>query len=185
MSGRLVYVIGSSGVGKDTVLAGLRASLPAGSRVAFVPRAITRPADAGGEHHVALSPAEFAVRRDAGLFALHWDSHGLSYGVGREIDLWMEAGLTVIVNGSRAYLNEALRRYPTLLPVVITASQATLRARLQARGRETASQIDQRLARADALSVDVAHAVRIDNTGPVEHAVEQLRKLLCPIGAET
>ena len=81
----LYYVIGPSGAGKDSVLGWLRTHLPADGRVLFAHRYITRPATAGGENHVELSVAEFALRRDAGLFCLHWASHGLHYGVGREV----------------------------------------------------------------------------------------------------
>ena len=60
--------------------------------VAFAHRYITRPAEVGGENHVALSRAEFALRRAHGLFAFHWQAHGNDYGIGREIDAWRAAG---------------------------------------------------------------------------------------------
>ncbi|MGC2855393.1 phosphonate metabolism protein/1,5-bisphosphokinase (PRPP-forming) PhnN [Novispirillum sp. DQ9] len=175
MSGRLIYVMGPSGAGKDTLLAGLRATLPAGAAVTFAHRYITRPADAGGENHVALSAAEFALRLERGLFALHWDSHGLRYGIGREIDLWMAAGLTVVVNGSRGAMDEALLAYPDMRPVAITADPAVLRARLEARGRETAAEIAERLARAAAFPLDHPAIARVDNSGAVADAVARLR----------
>ena len=71
--------------------------------IAFAHRYITRPADAGGENHVALSRAEFALRRAHGLFAFHWQAHGNDYGIGREIQAWRAAGLTVVVSGSREH----------------------------------------------------------------------------------
>ena len=81
MQGRLIAVMGPSGAGKDALIAYARAkSDPA--QVIVAHRYITRPAGAGGENHVALSAAEFAARRAAGLFALAWESHGLAYGVG-------------------------------------------------------------------------------------------------------
>lgn len=178
MSARLVYVMGPSGAGKDTLLSGLRDSLPAGAAVAFAHRYITRPADAGGENHVALGPQEFALRLERGLFALHWDSHGLRYGIGREIDLWMDAGLTVVVNGSRGALDKALLRYPAMLPVAITARPDVLRARLEARGRESAAEIDERLARAAAFPLDHPAIVAVDNSGAVADAVAHLRAVV-------
>lgn len=178
MSARLVYVMGPSGAGKDTLLSGLRAGLPAGTPVAFAHRYITRPADAGGENHVALNDAEFALRLERGLFALHWDSHGLRYGIGREIDLWLAAGLTVVVNGSRGALEEALLRYPAMLPVAITARPEVLRARLESRGRETAAEIAERLARAAAFPLDHPAIVAVDNSGTVADAVARLRAVV-------
>jgi ribose 1,5-bisphosphokinase len=101
MSGRLVAVMGPSGAGKDALIAYARPRLDP-ARIMLGHRYITRPADAGGENHVRLSPAEFAARRAAGLFALSWESHGLGYAIGGELDLWLGRGLVVVVNIARA-----------------------------------------------------------------------------------
>ena len=71
VQGPLVYVMGPSGAGKDSVMGRARALLPADAPVVFAHRYITRPAETGGENHVALSAAEFALRRTHGLFAFH------------------------------------------------------------------------------------------------------------------
>ena len=84
MTGPLVYVMGPSGAGKDSVLGRARAMLSIDLPVVFAHRYITRPVDAGGENHVALSHAEFALRRAHGLFAFHWQAHGNDYGIGLE-----------------------------------------------------------------------------------------------------
>ncbi len=165
MSGRLVYVMGPSGAGKDTLLAHAKAHLQ-GTSVLFAHRYITRAADAGGENHVALQPEEFAWRETQGLFALAWHSHGLSYGIGREIDLWLTQGATVVVNGSRAHCGAACAAYPGSLIVLIEAQPEVLAKRLAARGREDEAQVRARLARQPAFEVpDGAQLMRIDNSG--------------------
>ena len=58
--GTLFYVVGASGAGKDSLLAYARAALGGGTPVFFAHRYITRPAEAGGENHVALSKAAMA-----------------------------------------------------------------------------------------------------------------------------
>jgi len=151
MSGTLFYVIGASGAGKDSLLRAARTELATenviGENVIFAHRYITRPVELAGENHIALSPQEFRTRQHAGLFALHWHSHALDYGLGIEINAWLERGFNVVMNGSRAYLDEAARRYPeTLVPVLVRVSPEILRARLKARGRENTAQIDERLA---------------------------------------
>ena len=73
---------------RTSVLERARALLSADLPIAFAHRYITRPADVGGENHVALSRAEFALRRAHGLFAFHWHAHGNDYGIGREIHAW-------------------------------------------------------------------------------------------------
>ena len=57
--------------GPDSVLARARALIPSDLPVAFAHRYITRPADAGGENHVALSEVEFERLRALDLFIFH------------------------------------------------------------------------------------------------------------------
>jgi ribose 1,5-bisphosphokinase len=146
----LIAVVGPSGAGKDTLMAGARAALAQDARFRFVRRAITRPAEAGGEDHEALSEADFAARRAAGGFALSWAAHGLHYGIPRNIEEDIAARRVVIANLSRAVLPEAGARY-RLRVLNITAPMEVLAARLAARGRETTADIAARLAREVAL----------------------------------
>ncbi|GAA0592749.1 phosphonate metabolism protein/1,5-bisphosphokinase (PRPP-forming) PhnN [Caenispirillum bisanense] len=181
--GRLVYILGPSGAGKDTLIDLARAALDGGAPVVFAHRYITRPANAGGEAHVALTAAEFDLRARHGLFALTWDSHGLRYGIGREIDLWLDAGLTVVVNGSRGHLPQAAERYPDMVPVVIRVGLDELRRRLIARGRETPEQILERLARAAAFQVEHPALVTLDNSGPAVEGGRALEAVLRTVAA--
>ncbi|WP_321897235.1 phosphonate metabolism protein/1,5-bisphosphokinase (PRPP-forming) PhnN [Burkholderia cepacia] len=178
---RLVYVVGPSGAGKDTLLGYARERL-AGSRVIFAHRYITRDADAGGENHVALGQEEFECRSELGLFVLQWSSHGLRYGIGIEVEAWMERGFTVVVNGSREYLREALTRYPALTAVHVVAQPEILSARLASRGRETVDEVRARLARQVPL-VAPPHLklATIDNSGSVEVAGRALIELLSAV----
>lgn len=171
--GRLIYVMGASGAGKDSVIGEAKRRVGHKPHPAFASRYITRLADAGGEAHIALRAREFAEAREAGFFALDWDSHGLSYGIGWEIEDWMAKNISVIVNGSREYLPVAAQRYPTILPVLIEVDPAVLRERLTIRGRETPADIEARLSRAVAQA-DVVHPslVRIRNDGPLGATVD-------------
>jgi ribose 1,5-bisphosphokinase len=153
----LFYVIGPSGVGKDTLLHYARENIPPGTQVVFAHRYITRPADAGGENHIALNANEFARRSQKGCFAMQWHSHNRWYGIGIEIDQWLANGLSVVVNGSRAYLDEAVKKYSELIPVLISVNPETLYGRLTARGRETQKEIEQRLARAVTWDEQIRH----------------------------
>lgn len=177
---RLFYVIGASGVGKDSLIDYVRQQLPAGAPVAFAHRYITRPADAGGENHVALSDDEFLVRQHSGAFSMVWESHGLRYGIGTEVRQWLDLGLDVVVNGSRDYLAKAAARFPCLMPALIQVDPAVLRTRLKLRGRESAADIEQRLQRAAMLDATLQghELIRIDNSGPLAQAGQQLLQLL-------
>jgi ribose 1,5-bisphosphokinase len=169
---RVVYVMGPSGAGKDTLLRYARTRLE--GRAMFAHRYITRPPRVDGENHVALSPAEFALLRARGGFALAWVAHDMHYGIGIEIRAWLASGLCVVVSGSRAEWPNAAASLPGMLPVLITARPDVLAARLGTRGREDRAAIDARLARASAVVVDDPRLVVIDNSGPLPAAGERL-----------
>jgi phosphonate metabolism protein PhnN/1,5-bisphosphokinase (PRPP-forming) len=108
----LVTVVGPSGAGKDTLLTAARAALAGDARFAWVRRAITRPAEAGGEDHLPMTREAFAAARASGDFCLSWEAHGLAYGIPRAIEGDLAAGRVVVANLSRAVLAEAAARYP-------------------------------------------------------------------------
>ncbi|MDP3887482.1 phosphonate metabolism protein/1,5-bisphosphokinase (PRPP-forming) PhnN [Hydrogenophaga sp.] len=178
MGSHLIYVVGASGSGKDTLMGYARQKLAGDPRVCFAHRYITRCATAGGENHVALTPQEFTSRENGKLFAMHWSSHGMHYGIGIEINQWLAKGITVVINGSREYLEEARQRYPELLPVTIDVATDVLRARLLARGREDAASVEQRLRRHETLQRQPLPGVRIQNNGLVEAAGDELVRLI-------
>ncbi|TKI07755.1 ribose 1,5-bisphosphokinase [Martelella alba] len=182
---RLIYLMGPSGSGKDSLLASLRANPVPTLLVSH--RYITRPAGDGSENHIALSKDEFLQRRAAGLFALHWQAHQHYYGLGIEIDLWLLRDRHVIVNGSREYLGQALQRYgDRLLPVCLRVSPASLRQRLTQRGRETDREIVERLARAERYQRDMpAQVVWLDNNGRLADTLAAFQALLPTADAVT
>jgi ribose 1,5-bisphosphokinase len=181
-AGRLILVVGPSGAGKDSVLDWVRARLASGpdaTKVRFARRTITRPADAGGERHIAVDREGFERLRAGGAFALCWSANGHCYGIGREIRAWLEAGQTVVVSASRAHLPEALEAFPQAEVALVNASTAVLRARLAARGREAPGEIEARLARATAFALpDGVAAAEIVNDGALEDAGRSLLALL-------
>ena len=177
---RLFYVIGASGAGKDSLLGYAREHLSLDMPVVFAHRYITRPAATGDEDHTSLTPDEFALRLQHGCFAMHWESHGLSYGIGVEIRDWMQQGLHVVLNGSRAYLARAAADFSNLVPILIQVDEGVLRRRLTGRGRESPDQIAQRLRRNAELQCSTAHPklIRIDNNDELPTAGRQFLRLL-------
>jgi len=172
---RLVYLMGASGVGKDTLLGEARRR----HREWLVAhRYVTRESGAS-ENSVALTFDEFTVRQRAGLFCLSWEAHGLCYGLGIELEAWLDRQATVLVNGSRRALPDAQRRFgEVLLPILVTAPDALLRQRLLARGRETPEAVEARLARHRQLAADLPEVARIDNAGTPQASLETLARLV-------
>jgi ribose 1,5-bisphosphokinase len=178
MQGRLIYLMGPSGSGKDSLLQAARTSLEAhGCR--FARRVITRSAESVGEDAVGVSPAQFERLVGEGAFALNWRANGLAYGIPREIDDWLGTGHDVLINGSRGHLEVARQHYPQLIAVLLQVDEAVLRQRLLARGRETPEQIEQRLVRSRQLQQqNRGDVVTLDNSGPLQQTVNHLLQLL-------
>lgn len=172
---RLVYVVGPSGAGKDTVLAGWRDRLGDAAPVHFVRRLITRPEASTGERHESIDATAFAALHRAGALALHWQANGLQYGVRHASLLPLARGEWVVVNGSRGHLRALRDQAPRARVVLVTASPAVLAARLRQRGREADGAVAARLARNDRLAVeDPAVDLVIVNEGSPTDAVAAL-----------
>ena len=170
-------VVGPSGAGKDTLLAGALAARP---DLRIVRRAITRPTEAGGEDFEGVTEAEFHRRVACQDFALTWAAHGLHYGIPRD---QVSGPADVVFNGSRAALPEAMRVFPALRVILVTAPDATLAARLASRGREPAADIAARLSRAAFTLPDGITATTVVNDGSPAEGVARLLAALQPVRA--
>ncbi|MBM3345966.1 MAG: phosphonate metabolism protein/1,5-bisphosphokinase (PRPP-forming) PhnN [Betaproteobacteria bacterium] len=169
--GKLIYVVSPSGAGKDALLDHARAHLPPQANVKFARRWVTRPANAGGESHHALTSGEFDEKVRAGAFAMHWRAHGNGYGIGQEIRDRLQSGASVVVSGSREHLPLALRDFPDLHVVQVVVDPAVLRERLLRRGRETPAQVDERVQRAARHAIPQGiPRVDVRNDGRLEDA---------------
>lgn len=175
---RLIYLMGPSGAGKDSLLQAARPLLEArGGRIAR--RVITRSAEAVGEEAWSVTLEAFERLEEQGAFAMSWRANGLAYGIPRQIDDWLAAGHDVLVNGSRAYLPQARARYPDLLAVMLCVDSAVLRQRLLARGRESSAEIEARLARNAIFAVGLEDdVVLLDNSGELATTLASLLALL-------
>lgn len=174
---RIFAVVGPSGAGKDTLIEGALAQRP---DLALVRRVITRPTGAGGEDFEGVTEAEFTARKARGDFALDWQAHGLSYGIPMA---QVTGPKDVIFNGSRAALPEAMRVFPNLRVILVTAPDAILAARLAARGRETEADIRQRLTRAAFTLPAGITAETVLNDGARETGIARLLAALQPVRA--
>ncbi|MDF1715901.1 MAG: phosphonate metabolism protein/1,5-bisphosphokinase (PRPP-forming) PhnN [Antarcticimicrobium sp.] len=177
----IIAVVGPSGVGKDSVMAALAARDP-GFRIQR--RVITRPEDAGGEAFTGVTPEVFAQMAAAGAFALHWQAHGLSYGIPVEVYDLRRGARAVLVNLSRGVLRAAQDRFGSLIVLSLIAAPEVLAGRLAARGREDAADRARRLDRAGApLPEGLRRVIEVDNSGPIEVTVDTVLARLQPESA--
>ena len=178
--GNLFYIIGGSGAGKDSLIDYVQKYLPENSSIEFVRRYITRPSNAGGENHIGLTEEEFLQYKDNDHFVMDLFSHNTHYGIGSEINLWLSRNNSVVMNGSRAYLGEAARIYPDIIPILISVDPLVLSERLFSRGRESYDEIQKRVAQAVKLASTVQHPnlVTVDNNCSLDKSGEQLLNII-------
>ncbi len=172
--GTLWLVVGPSGSGKDTLIYGaedLFAKRGVDNAPVVQRREITRTAGAGGEDSSEVDVATFEERRAAGAYALWWAAHGLFYGVPRSVDDVLGSGRNVILNVSRGVIYTARETLAPMRVLSISVPSDVLRERLAARGRETREDIERRVARAEAFTVEGRDVVPFLNTGPIEQAI--------------
>ncbi|WP_176037447.1 phosphonate metabolism protein/1,5-bisphosphokinase (PRPP-forming) PhnN [Brucella tritici] len=183
--GCFVAVVGPSGAGKDTIMDAARAALADDTRFHFVRRIITRPQMPGTEDHDSLDEAAFAKSADEGAFALHWQAHGLSYGLPKSLEDEIADGIVVVANVSRRVLGDIRRLYTSRSVVVITARPDVLAERLASRGRESREEIALRLAREVSFDDGAADVVTIDNSGNVNASTDAFLRHLNEIAVKT
>jgi ribose 1,5-bisphosphokinase len=179
--GRLVLVVGPSGAGKDSILAGAKAQCAGRPAVIFPRRIVTRPATAD-ENHISVSQSGFDEAMRGGAFALWWDAHGLKYGLPASIDTDIRSGRTVVCNASRGVVESSRSRYRHVTSVLITARADLLAARLESRSRDSDGLLAARIER-NGRFADFSADIVIDNSGALEEAINLLTVALLDNGA--
>lgn len=171
--GTLFMIVGPSGAGKDTLIAAAKKQLAATH--IFPRRTITRPAVKDAEDYIAQSVPEFERQSSAHQFALTWKAHGLQYGIPASIENELKTGRHVVINVSRSIVETARAKYRPSCTILVTASPATLRARLVARGREVPTDLEERLAREQR---DVKPDITVENEASLETAIASFIRAL-------
>ena len=161
MKGYWVFVCGASGAGKDSVMQWAENYLANQQRIVFSRRQVTRPAATGSDHD-ELSVTDFINKAATGGFAWRWQAHGFHYGIDAQYAQQVAAGHIVVVNGSREHAVQLDRNEPVRL-VQIALDPAEIKSRLIARGRESMSQIESRLARNVQFATSNAHCTIVNN----------------------
>jgi len=177
MAGRLIAVVGPSGVGKDSLMAGLRAAMPG---IYLVRRVITRAPQLGGEDYDGVTEAEFQGMVDNGAFAVHWGAHGHFYGIPVTVRYQLNRGTDCLANFSRRALLDGARAFPRFQVLNVTAAPETLARRLAMRGRETPEDIAKRLAQADKPLPEGLQVIHLANDGPLSETVARATAALQP-----
>jgi guanylate kinase len=144
---RVFVITGPSGVGKGTLIRGLRQRM---SELELTVSATTRPPRPGeheGVDYHFLTPDQFASRVQAGDFLEHAEYSGHRYGTLRsEIDRRLERGAPVVLEIEVQGARQVRRAMPESVAVFIAPpSVEALRSRLEHRGTDSPEQMQARL----------------------------------------
>ncbi len=181
-AGRIIYLMGASGAGKDSLIDYALAHSGPETNFTVARRYLTRAGSEAGRHDKPVSSREFSRLERSGLLAMAWKSYNCSYGIGREIDSCLARGRDVIINGSRRYLAAARERYPELVAVLVKTAPHRRRLRLESRRRDKPRELAARLACEDSRfelpATEASHFHIISNDGPLDQAGERFIALL-------
>jgi ribose 1,5-bisphosphokinase len=174
--GRLVLIVGPSGAGKDTLIAGAKASCVGDSTIIFPRRVVTRPATQAEDHN-SLDNDAFDDAEKRGAFVVSWHAHGLRYGIPRSAEDDIRAGRTIVCNVSRGIVAELRARFARVTVVLISAPPDVLAGRLAGRSRATDGSLAQRVERNDVF-VGFCADRTIENIGPPQSATQSLLDII-------
>jgi len=173
----LVFVVGTSGSGKDSVMRETVAYLTEnGVPAQILKRMITRTPDKYEESNF-LPVDEFLRRKNE--FALSWNIYDNWYGIPWvSINVVYENSSLVLINVSRGVLYEARRLFPSSLIILVTAPKEIAKSRIKNRGREDHKGMSKRLTRMS-MDVDIPSPSKIvNNAGVLQDTAKKLGEFL-------
>lgn len=170
MDTKIVLIVGPSGVGKDSLLKHAKKSL--NNEVNFVNRYITRKPDLN-ESNFYVDDYAFEILKHNSFFISSWKAHNNFYGIAKSS---IETGLNII-SISRSKIKDFENTSNNVFTINITVPKEILQKRLENRGRETKSEIKERLNRSYE-KIDATNLIEFDNTKPLEQSSEEFIKLL-------
>lgn len=165
---KIVLIVGASGVGKDTLLQGVKNKIEAN----FAQRYITRAADTNeANFHLDHEALETLDRND--YFISTWEAHGNKYAIAKN---QIKNGLNII-SVSRSAIKDFEREFDDVTTIEISLPRDMLYERLKARGRENEEQIQKRLNRSYE-SIEAMNLIHFINDKPIEKSTEEFVKIL-------
>ena len=173
-------ITGPSGVGKGTLIRGLRERIP---ELELSVSATTRKPRAGerdGVDYHFLSDTEFDRLLSEGAFVEHAAYSGARYGTLRsELDRRLERGVPVVLEIEVQGARQVRQRMPEAQTIFIAPpSEEALRARLIGRGTDAASQVQERMRAAAQEISSSAEFGQVVVNDRLEDAIERLVEIV-------
>ena len=148
---RVFVITGPSGVGKGTLIRGLRESVPELELTVSATTREPRPGESDGVDYHFLTPEQFERQVADGNFLEFADYAGHRYGtLRREVERRLERGTPVVLEIELQGARQVRQAMPESVAVFIAPpSREALRTRLVGRGTDSAGQVQARLETAE------------------------------------
>ena len=175
----LVFVVGRSGSGKDTIMRNVASALLLDDIPVYIlQRHITRPPDKT-ENSLYVSEEEFSQKKSQKEYILSWFVYDNSYGCPRiPLEESLRKGELALANVSRSILYDAKEKYPQSKIVQIVVPDKVAETRIKNRGREDSKHLVDRLIRMR-KKIDMPFADKIiENEGDLDVAVHEFSDYL-------
>ncbi len=176
----MFVITGPSGVGKGTLIRGLRKRVPELELSISATTRAPRPGERDGHDYHFLTDEEFARRVSSGDFVEHATYSGNRYGTLRsELAQRLRAGRPVVLEIEVQGARQVREAMPEAVAVFVAPpTRDALRARLTERGTDTPAQVDERLRTAEGeleARREFAHVIVNDR---LEDATEGLERIV-------
>jgi guanylate kinase len=148
---RVFVITGPSGVGKGTLIRGLRERLPELELTVSATTRQPRPGERDGVDYHFMTPDQFEASVGAGDFLEYADYSQNRYGTLRdEVERRLRSGTPVVLEIELQGARQVREAMPEAVAVFIAPpSQEALRTRLIGRGTDSSEQVQARLATAE------------------------------------
>jgi guanylate kinase len=182
----VIVITGPSGVGKGTLIRGLREQIPALELSVSATTRAPRPGEHDGVDYHFLTPEEFESHVREGDFLEHATYSGHRYGTLRaEVERRLDAGRAVVLEIEVQGARQVRQAMPDAVAVFIAPpSREALRARLVGRGTDAPDQVEDRMRTAEReleAQSEFAHVVVNDRLEQAtDELVEIVRAALAP-----
>lgn len=173
---RVLLVVGPSGSGKDTLLRSAKEHFAGQDQPAFIRRYITRQPD-NNEDNYYLDTRAFSLLGKAGFFLSTWQAHDNFYGIPDHALGDKDGPGIAICSISRSAVGDFERRFEHTTTILVTAREEVLRQRLERRGREDETAVQNRLSRAR-RPVVARDLIRFDNSVDLDRSIAMFIELL-------
>lgn len=147
-SNRVLFFIGNSGSGKDTIMKELKVKLDSlGVSIIIPKRRITRK-NHFSEDFVSLDESTFIQYVNEFKFILHWFIYGNYYGfLKSDVYPYLDGKNYILMNISRAIAMDALTKFPNAKLINLVVDKNIAIERVTKRKRDTEQMVNQRITR--------------------------------------